>query len=260
MPLFLFLRKKKQIGSNIELSCVPGTYQANEGQSRCTQCDAGKMCPQYNMTSPPDCKKGYYCPGGMSKACPPGTFNNRSGLSEQAACTDCTPGMYCPGFGNEEPKGFCKEGYFCQGGASSKVPNSTHPKYPQNGPCPAGRYCPEGTPIPVECPRGRFRNTTGARKSSDCFECTPGHYCETTGIIEPTGECLEGWYCPSSHPTDVPTPENFTCFAGHYCPNGTAWPIECDTGRIFQSYDKDEDLLLIFLQKTYMYISFILQN
>jgi len=228
----LFLKRHLLfIGSHIELSCLPGTYQANLGGENCTSCDIGKMCPEYNMTAPIDCKRGYYCPGGVAQACPPGTFNNRSGLSMESACSDCIPGKYCPGYGNEAPYGSCKEGYYCQGGASSEVPNATHPRYPLNGPCPAGRYCPTGVASPFLCERGTFRNSTGARNSGECFECAPGFYCETYGLTEPTGMCAEGWYCPSGHLSKVPTPDNFTCFAGHYCPNGTSWPIECETGK-----------------------------
>lgn len=224
--MFLFL------GSKIELSCKPGTYQADLGQANCTLCDPGKMCPEYNMTEPINCKPGFYCPGGHEQPCPPGTYNNRTGLSVDGACMDCIQGMFCPGLGNENPYGFCKEGYYCQGGAASMAPNQSHPRYPLNGPCPAGHYCPEGISAPEKCPKGTFRNTTGARNSGDCLPCTPGHYCADGGLEQPTGLCAEGWYCPSGHLSSVPTPDNFTCFVGHYCPNGTAWPLPCETGKL----------------------------
>lgn len=224
--LFFFV---SLIGSDAALGCKPGTYQANEGQGNCSECDPGKMCPSYNMTEPVNCKPGYYCPGGAAQPCPPGTFNNRSGLSLDGACMDCVQGMYCSGYGNENPVGPCDEGFYCQGGAMSKAPNQSHPHYPLNGPCPRGQYCRAGTTSPTDCPIGTFRNSTGAKSQQDCSPCTPGHYCDTPGLKTTSGLCAEGWYCPKGQ--SVSTPSNFTCFVGHYCKNGTAWPTECEPGR-----------------------------
>lgn len=182
------------------------------------------------MTTPLSCKPGYYCPGGLAQRCPPGTYNNRSGISLRNSCVDCTPGMFCPGYGNINPQGYCKEGFYCQGGASSITPNGSHPLYPLNGLCPAGRYCPMGTPSPIKCPRGKFGNKTGARTDIECYPCTPGSYCDVAGITAPTGPCAEGWYCPDGHLNTVSTPQNFTCWVGHFCPPGTALPMECEGG------------------------------
>ena len=218
------------VGTIIELSCRPGTYQANKGQFNCTTCDVGSMCPDYNMTRPVECKPGYFCPGGTTMRCPPGTYNNQTGSSLSGACIDCIQGMFCPGQGNIMPYGICQIGYYCQGGASSKAPNTSHPRYPLNGPCPPGYYCPAGTAAPVKCPRGTYRNNTGARYQSECLPCKPGSYCQTYGLTSPTNLCLEGWYCPDQYNNTESTPHNFTCPVGHYCPNGTALPKECETG------------------------------
>lgn len=175
------------------------------------------------------CGSGYYCPGGDTTGarCPAGKYNNKAGAKLPSECVDCPAGWYClPGSIN--PTGKCQQGYYCQGGASSKAPNSTHPSFPLNGPCQPGRYCPEGTPAPVKCPEGRVRASEGAASASDCSLCDPGSYCKGTGLITPTGKCYGGWYCPEG--SVGPTPKNYTCWPGHSCPNGTAQPRPCVIG------------------------------
>ena len=225
------------LGSRIELSCEIGTYQPNPGQAFCIPCDPGQMCPYRNMTIAVDCEEGYYCPGGDKEACPPGTFNNKTGAKNASECSDCLKGMFCLGYGNKVPDGYCIAGYYCEGGASSNAPNTSHPKYLKNGPCQTGHYCTKGTVVPTPCPRGTYRNTTGASLSTQCYRCSPGYYCEDYGLTSPTGPCLEGWYCPSWEGSMVATPKNYTCFAGHYCPNGTAYPLACKPGiKIFSCF------------------------
>ena len=83
------------VGTHIELSCLPGTYQPNLGQGECIPCGAGNMCPFQNMSSVEPCKAGYYCPNGTLVPCPPGTYGNRTGLSSADMCTDCPSGQFC---------------------------------------------------------------------------------------------------------------------------------------------------------------------
>ena len=49
--------------------------------------------------------------------------------------------------------------------------------------CPAGSYCPEGSPSPTPCPAGTYSNTEGMTNSSSCTLCDPGKYCNDTGKI-----------------------------------------------------------------------------
>ena len=74
------------------------------------------------------------------------------------------------------------------------------------GVCPPGYFCPQasGKPIP----------------------CTPGMYCGTPGLAEPTGNCTEGYYC--NHTSDVP--DQHECPPGAYCPVGTGVPVLCPAG------------------------------
>ena len=48
------------------------------------------------------------------------------------------------------------------------------------------------TSNPAKCPIGTYSNKTGNTQVTDCVDCTPGYYCETEGLIAPTGPCDEG--------------------------------------------------------------------
>lgn len=97
MQLVFILNKSslRYLGTHIELSCLPGTYQPNLGQGNCIPCGPGSMCPYQNMSSVEPCMAGYYCPNGTQQACPAGTYGNRSGLSSIDMCTDCPSGVFC---------------------------------------------------------------------------------------------------------------------------------------------------------------------
>ena len=44
------------------------------------------------------CPQGYYCPEGTEdnwQQCPPGTYNNDTGLANIEECKPCPPGKYC---------------------------------------------------------------------------------------------------------------------------------------------------------------------
>ena len=122
--------------------------------------------------------------------------------------------------------GFCESGFHCISGASTPIPTDMI----TGRPCPYGHYCPSGTPSPVTCPSGTFANTTGTRAVSDCLDCTPGMYCLTPGLTNPTGFCHAGYYC--SGKAKSPTPTNGingrNCTRGHYCPAGSPQPKPCD--------------------------------
>ena len=42
------------------------------------------------------------------------------------------------------------------------------------------------------CPPGTYSNQTGLQADTECTPCTPGYYCETPGLTEPTGPCDAG--------------------------------------------------------------------
>ena len=181
------------------------------------------------MTSQYFCRVAHYCPGADSTGvkCLAGSYNNKTGAKTPADCSDCPAGLYCLD-GSMNPTGKCQKGFYCQGQASNKAPNVSTIKYPLNGPCPAGYYCPEGVAAPVQCPEGTFRSVSGAASAADCSACDPGYYCKGYGLTKPTGKCQAGWYCLEG--SQEATPKNLTCWAGHYCPVGTPLPVPCYTG------------------------------
>lgn len=49
----------------------------------------------------------------------------------------------------------------------------------------------------------------------DCQPCPPGHYCDQIGLVEPSGQCAAGYYCPGGQSTDRPS--QHVCGVGHFC-------------------------------------------
>ncbi|PHJ25029.1 gcc2 and gcc3 domain-containing protein [Cystoisospora suis] len=81
--------------------------------------------------------------------------------------------------------------------------------------CGIGTYCPRGSQAPLDCPAN--------------------HYCGSTHLAEPTGQCAAGYICVARSSTPRPTldvsgnacPEKMQghrCPAGHYCPAGKDVP------------------------------------
>ena len=59
--------------------------------------------------------------------------------------------------------------------------------------------------------------------SEECFDCPGGNYCETPGLVLPTGDCAAGYYCTLGASTSTPT-DGLTgnvCPLGHYCEVGS---------------------------------------
>ena len=64
--------------------------------------------------------------------------------------------------------GDCWAGFYCDWG-SSRADEAL---------CPAGFFCPSGTPVPMPCPAGTFSSETGNTHQNNCTTCTPGYYCQ----------------------------------------------------------------------------------
>ena len=86
--------------------------------------------------------------------------------------------------------GLCSAGYFCLAGSDQYTPTGAPPTYlahhgnwscdpatPCAGPCPAGRYCPEGTTDPLPCPEHTLNADIGARMVNECLPCPGGYWC-----------------------------------------------------------------------------------
>lgn len=179
-------------GSTAPIRCLSGTYQDETHQVECKPCPPGYFCDNtiqpvvlYNDSS---CPTGFYCPQSTERAnqypCPVGTFNNLTNRVAVSDCQDCLGGMYCDQIGLTEPTGMCAAGYVCLSGANSSTPNADS--------CPEGFFCPEGTSVPVSCPPGTYNPSMGRQSEDECTNCTGGHYCPTTAMINVGPQCSAG--------------------------------------------------------------------
>ena len=239
--------------SDAAIPCESGSYQPSQGQSVCFECPAGFYCDMseatlqetggansttHGVVNPTDCIQGYFCPNGTSYArsfpCPVGTFSNMTRLQSEDECTPCTTGYYCGSAGSTSPSNKCDAGFVCLEGSSTPQPNgidrSSHP-------CPMGMYCEGGCTSPVPCPVGTFNNITHLTSVEQCSQCSPGQYCNTTGLVLPSGNCFAGYYCTLGSTIPNPTDETFgdICSRGHYCCEGSAQPQACTVGT-YQPY------------------------
>ena len=148
-------------------SCTAGYYCATPGLVEPTApCQAGYFCTLgANNSHPIDgatgdiCPEGKYCILGSvtGQDCPAGRFGNQTGLRAETECPPCDPGWYCPSPGLTTPYRPCEAGHLCILGATFATPVNETWGYL----CPSGHYCPEGTPTPVQCPRGTFQPASG---------------------------------------------------------------------------------------------------
>ena len=72
-----------------------------------------------------------------------------------------------------------------------------------------------------------FPFDAGGESAADCQPCTGGTYCGTTGLVEPSGNCSRGYYCPDNETISTPTPTGLECWVGYYCLEGSSAPTPC---------------------------------
>ncbi|GMH73236.1 hypothetical protein TL16_g06129 [Triparma laevis f. inornata] len=245
-------------GSYTSAPHAPGSPTVSEPSSVGGLCPAGGYCPI-----------GFSYPA----PCASGTYNNFTGAVAAVDCQNCDPGMYCAGSNKPSPSGLCSAGYYCTGSATAPTQHLTPPGYytepgssapipcdpgtfnAQTGQgactpcvegwyclnqstivltvCPVGHYCPVGTATPYKCPQSTFSNSQQNRNVTECEPCTPGQYCYTNGLTQPTGPCNEGYYCPGGQ--TFPSEAGYECLKGHYCPSGSPHPLPCPAGTYLPS-------------------------
>ncbi len=164
---------------------TPIGVNSYKNMTNCT-CPTCECSPGvFNATNGGPCPQGFYCPLGTDVPipCPKGKFSNKLKLQSEDQCFNCTAGKFCGEQNLTKPSGDCWPGYYCPTGAPRGDWIS----------CPEGHYCEAGSTLPEICPNGTYRNTTnGKNRSSDCWPCTGGKYCETPGLGYPTGDCAPG--------------------------------------------------------------------
>ncbi|KDO27716.1 hypothetical protein SPRG_22196, partial [Saprolegnia parasitica CBS 223.65] len=212
------------LGSSTSLPCPAGTFNNATGAqsfSDCTNCPPGYYCQSLGLSLPTDvCAAGYFCVSGATtptqyespighfspagayspSACPPGTFNNQV---RQSQCANCPARFYCNGTATVQP-----------------------------AVCPQGYYCPASTALPQKCPAGTYSNLTGLAATTDCLSCPPGFFCQTSGLVQPSGPCMAGYTCTGGAMFPNPNGQSYgtICPAGMYCPLGSALPLPCPLG------------------------------
>ncbi|KAH3841624.1 hypothetical protein DPMN_115097 [Dreissena polymorpha] len=214
------------------LPCPHGKYTSITVQSQCYDCVMGKYCVDGINQVP--CPQGFYCPTGTGqdwRPCPSGTYGSSTGFQAENQCTTCPARQYCGTTNLTAPSGLCDAGYYCKSGSDSSMPSNATKG--DGGPCPIGHFCEQGTQDPTPCPLGTFGNQTLLRSAAECHSCTPGYYCDATGLTEPVGLCSEGFYCLGGSNSSNPPVRDASggpCPAGKYCENGTSTPPECPSG------------------------------
>ena len=211
-------------------TCPPGEFCAQSGLGAPNgSCLAGFYCSNRSEEANPvgkaygdECPVGYFCPDHSYEptACPAGSYQPYVRMTNITACLQCDPGKFCNSTGLAAVSGDCEAGFYCSGGASLPVPlDGTTGDI-----CPAGSYCPLGSPTHYYCANGTYTNHTG---SSYCYACPQGYYCD---MRDRAVLCPVGHYCPESTGADWQP-----CPAGTYNPQSGLRNVtectQCDGGR-----------------------------
>ncbi|CAM9203414.1 unnamed protein product, partial [Phaeothamnion confervicola] len=190
-------------GSGWPLSVPAGFYATSEGGAP----DSPSTRSEITI-----CPVGMYCEKGLRKPCPAGRFGEQEGLSTADCSGLCPAGTVCT-VGSALPTP-ARPGFFSPDGraeipcpASRAGDGFGHTGPACAGPCPAGYYCPIGTPRAdtFPCPAGTFNAAFGGESLSDCSTCPEGYFCPhpatKNGTAHPCGSigvyCAEGSVSPA---------------------------------------------------------------
>ncbi|OAF70388.1 hypothetical protein A3Q56_01860 [Intoshia linei] len=232
--------------SHLPTPCPISTFGSSKNlkaKTDCSECTGGYACDEEGLSAPRVkcaagyfCKKladhitptkdananicpiGYYCVEGTTNPtkCPVGTYGPKTGLISLVSCSQCTGGYFCDVAGLDKAIKLCPKGYYCPSGA----------KIGTQFTCKAGHYCVEGSSDPTHCPLGTYSALTGNDNILKCIDCDAGKYCDSYGLIGPTGSCNSGYYCP----TKSISPTQSICKIGMYCIVGSSAGTKCADG------------------------------
>lgn len=255
------------------MPCLPGFFCPIEGLTYAAlrMCSSGSYCPSRSI---------------LPTACPAGFFQPESGMTSVAACQVCPAGFFCPRNTSSYTENICEPGYVCPTGSETghqvpcpagedadyyivasivvsysnrssryqvvlknsfstrelcciilvalhlilffefscystesqtKLPTGTYSnrsgvkRTSQCNNCTVGHYCPQATVQPIPCQPGTFGPLMRSVSASNCRECLAGWACETSAIYAMTTRCAPGHYCPrgTSSATQYPCPAGY---------------------------------------------------
>eukprot|EP00347_Sterkiella_histriomuscorum_P024098 403332318 len=202
--------------SYVQLKCMPGTYQDEQGKTSCKQCPDNKYCDEYGMSTPKNCEVNMQCPAGsiLPKPCSIGQYADASNQ-----CVACPEGQYCwPEKGTDGKQGVCEAGYICQSGSFSPRPfynvdTVANDLVIYNGPALRGYYSTDGK-TQTKCAVKTFQPS---RWSDSCLDCYAGSYCSKTGMKSLVGyDCTMSTLCQegSQYPLGELCAEGYTTETG----------------------------------------------
>ena len=221
------------VGVRSDVQCGAGKYWNGFGCYSCAGgcVSAGGLGPYCCM-----CPIGSYCTSTDSSSvagtvCPNNTISPLGSTVSSACNTLCPPGWWSINGTGFMPCMECTVGTWSNtsGAKSSSTCIS----------CPAGHYCPFGSPYPVPCPAGTFCSGPASGYYSGCsigsycptgssspFECPAGTWSPSNSL--PCNICPAGTWSSAIRATSEAT--CVTCAAGYYCPEGSAAPNPCPAG------------------------------
>ena len=239
------------VGSPRPIGCPPGTYGPAPRLTDDSQCinAPGLACEGYGNTigTCRDCEAGWYCPRGAKSRfeilCPRHYYcdNNINNSSLREVPIPCPTGQYQPRPGETSCIN-CPAGYHCD--YNYQIPAEPNKdEFP--APCPLGYFCPAGTLVPTICPDGTYGTRMRLRAVEDCVACPAGYYCSGGNLTV----CSSGHYCTggaspdyiennyiflNQGPLELTDSTHYTgngrCPDGHFCPEGSAYPVPCPPG------------------------------
>eukprot|EP00058_Branchiostoma_floridae_P028490 XP_002613981.1 hypothetical protein BRAFLDRAFT_118457 [Branchiostoma floridae] len=219
--------------------CPVGSYQDEEGQTECIQCEPGFFTAGNNSKNATDCRSQCQ-PGTISDTglescmfCPKGTYQNQQGATECMPCEEGTTTGDVGTVDREDCSRLCVPGSFSRTGTD---PCDL---------CPVGTFqSGHGQTECLSCPLGTGTDAVGSEASSDCVEldycqsspCQNGGSCTMQGsefiCLCPAG--FEGDMCDVNvdECASMPCYSLATCLdrvAGYECVCASGWTGErCD--------------------------------
>ena len=228
-----------EAGAITKAPCIPGTYNPDplgRNMYDCKPCPPGDYCEGSSNTVDGQCKAGYYCPTGSylenQNSAPPGYITAASAYEPDP----CLSGTFTHEYNQivciAGPAGFIVTGLANDGSAGDNFRD-----------CPKGQYCTGGDHI-AKCLKGTYSPDLNAIADTTCRSCPPEKFCAIDGLEKPgsgvpgdTDECEAGYYCRLKAWSNKPSAEVETateaygpCKQGHYCTQGSSYPLPCSAG------------------------------